>query len=197
NMAVDRGLSAWDVPQRFILSGTFELPFGAGKPVGRDARGVFRTLTSGWTINPIVNIYSGLPFNPTLATPVANTGTGSRPNRIASGALGDPAVSAWFDKTAFTTPALYTFGNSGRDILFGPPTRQCDVNFAKDFPFGKDTSRNLQFRAEMFNLFNTPQFNNPNASIGSPGAGIVTAAGDKANFTRTERQIQLALKFYF
>lgn len=197
NMKVDRGLSAWDVPQRFILSGTFELPYGSGRPFGSSAPGVLRAILGGWTINPIINVYSGLPFNPTLATSVANTGTSSRPNRITSGKLSDPTVSAWFDKTAFATPALYTFGNSGRDVLFGPPTRQVDVNFEKDFPFGKEASRNLQFRAEMFNLLNTPQLNNPNASIGSPGAGIITAAGDKANFTRTERQIQLALKFYF
>ena len=197
NMKLDRGLSNWDVPQRFILSGTFELPFGAGKPVGRDASKFVQTLIGGWTVNPIVNFYSGLPFSPSLSTSVANTGTSSRPNRIRSGTIANPGTSKWFDTSAFSTPALYTFGDSGRNILFGPGTRQADVNLSKNFPLGEKGSRSLQFRAEFFNISNTPQLNNPNASIGSPAAGIITAAGDKANFTRTERQIQFALKFYF
>jgi hypothetical protein len=55
----------------------------------------------------------------------------------------------------------------------------------------------LQFRVETFNLFNTPQFNNPNVSIGSAIAGTISSAGRPADFSRTSRQIQLALKFYF
>jgi len=197
NMKLDRALSAWDIPQRFILSGTFDLPFGTGKPFGSGAPRAVKALMSGWAMNPILNLYSGFPFTPALATSVSNTGTSSRPNRIASGTLSNPTVNAWFDKNAFVTPTIYTFGNSGRDILFGPGTHQLDVNLEKNFTFGKESARNIQFRAEFFNIFNTPQFNNPNATIGSPSAGIITAAGDKANFTRTERQIQLALKFYF
>jgi len=197
NMKLERAVSAWDIAQRFFLSGTFELPFGTGKPIGSDSPGVLRALISGWAINPILNLYTGLPFTPTLATSVSNTGTSSRPNRIGSGKLSHPSVTRWFDIGAFATPAIYTFGNSGRDILFGPATHQLDANIERNFPLGKEHERSIQFRAEFFNVFNTPEFNNPNASIGSPSAGIITAAGDKANFTRTERQIQLALKLYF
>ena len=103
----------------------------------------------------------------------------------------------WFDATAFTTPAVYNFGNSGRNILSGPGTKQIDVNFEKSTYFSQEKNRYLQLRVECFNLFNTPQFNNPNATIGSPTVGTISAAGDPANFTRTSRQIQAALKFYF
>ncbi len=72
-----------------------------------------------------------------------------------------------------------------------------DVNFEKTTYLSGERSRYVQFRMEMFNLFNTPQFNNPNISIGSPTVGTISSAGDPANFTRTSRQIQLALKFYF
>jgi hypothetical protein len=72
-----------------------------------------------------------------------------------------------------------------------------DLNLEKDTYISEDHSRYLQFRVETFNLLNTPQFNNPNTSIGSPTAGTISSAGQPADFTRTSRQIQLALKLYF
>ena len=55
----------------------------------------------------------------------------------------------------------------------------------------------VQFRAEMFNIFNTPQFNNPAAAIGSPTAGVISSAGSPLTFQRTSREVQMALKLYF
>jgi hypothetical protein len=173
------------------------MPFGPGKPIGRDVTGVARKLVEGWMVNPIIVMQTGLPFSPALVASVANTGTFSRPDRIASGEVETRTVDRWFDPTAFTTPALFTFGNSGRNILTGPGTRQVDVSFQKTTAFSADGARSLQFRAEFFNLFNTPQFNNPDVNIGSPNAGRILSAGDPANFTRTSRQIQLGLKLYF
>ena len=71
------------------------------------------------------------------------------------------------------------------------------MNLEKNTYLSEDRSRYLQFRVETFNLFNTPQFNNPNASIGSPTVGTISSAGQPADFTRTSRQVQLALKLYF
>jgi hypothetical protein len=144
-----------------------------------------------------VTVATGFPFTPSLATPVANTGTSSRPNWLSKLVLSDPTPNCWFNTAAFGTPALYTFGNCGRDILYGPGTHEVDLNLEKDSYFSGDHGRYLQFRVETFNLFNTPQFNNPNASLGSPTAGTISAAGRPADFTRTSRQIQLALKLYF
>jgi hypothetical protein len=197
NRKGDRGRSDWDVAHRFVFSSTYELPFGPGKRFGAGLGRIGSKLLDGWNINGIVQLSSGLPLTPTLATPVANTGTSSRPNCIASSVLSNPTPNRWFDPSAFTTPALYNFGNCGRGTLNGPGTHQVDVNVVKTSYFSSDRSRYLQLRAETFNLFNSPQFNNPNVSIGSPTVATISSAGDPANFTRTSRQIQLALKFFF
>jgi hypothetical protein len=69
------------------------------------------------------------------------------------------------------------------------------MSLFKSFPFAE--SRRVEFRTEAFNLFNTPQFNNPNSSIGFAGVARVTSAGSPPIYQRTSRQIQLALKLYF
>ena len=70
-----------------------------------------------------------------------------------------------------------------------------DFSASKQFKVGE--RRSLEFRAEAFNALNTPQFNNPNTSIGFSGVGRVTSAGSPTTYQRTSRQIQLALKLYF
>jgi hypothetical protein len=197
NRKGDRGRSDWDVTHRFVFSSTYELPFGPGKPFGHNLGKVGRALVEGWNINGILQLSTGLPFTPSLATAVANTGTSSRPDRIASGYLSDRTPNRWFDPTAFTTPALYKFGNAGRNILNGPGTHQLDVNLAKTTYISADKGRYVQLRMETFNVFNSPQFNNPATAIGSATVATISSAGDVANFTRTSRQIQLGLKFYF
>jgi hypothetical protein len=97
----------------------------------------------------------------------------------------------------FVSPGQYNFGNSGRNIIYGPGTKQVDVSLFKNVNFNRDGSRYVQFRAETFNVFNTPQFNNPKASIGNAAAGTITSAGNPILFQRTSRQIQLAGKIYW
>ncbi len=149
-------------------------------------------------MNGIATFLTGLPFTPTMQTNNLNTGTGSQfPNRLASGVLsaGGRTIDRWFDASAFASPGLYIFGNSGRNILRGPGTRQVDLSLFKSFALGE--SRRVEFRAETFNVSNTPQFNNPNSSIGFAGVARITSAGNPPVYQRTSRQIQLALKFYF
>src|SRR5262249_47118072 len=124
NRKGDRGRSDWDVKHRFVLSSTYELPFGPQKRWGANLGKVGSKLVEGWNLNGILQLSTGLPLTPSLATPVANTGTSSRPNCIANPVLGSPSPSRWFDPAAFTTPALYTFGNCGRNIFDGPGTHQ-------------------------------------------------------------------------
>ena len=155
-------------------------------------------ITGGWQINTIGTFQTGLPFTPTMQTNNLNTGTGSQfPNRIGSGVLpaGERTIDRWFDASAFVAPGQYIFGNSGRNVLYGPGTKQIDLSVFKSFPFLE--SRRLEFRAEAFNVFNTPQFNNPNASIGFSGVARITSAGTPTVYQRTSRQIQLAMKVYF
>lgn len=130
-----------------------------------------------------------MPFTPTLSATTINTGTGQRPDRIADGKLSDPTVDRWFDTSAFTTPAPFTYGNAGRNILYGPGRINFDFSLFKDFRFNEGLR--IQFRGEIFNLLNTPQFDLPNASIGARQAGMITS------IVGTPRQIQLGAKLIF
>jgi hypothetical protein len=92
-------------------------------------------------------------------------------------------------------PGFQVWGNGGRNILWGPGAKQLDFSLFRNFALRENWR--LQFRAEFFNLPNTPQFNPPNNTIGSPNSGSVTSAGSDATLQRTERQVQLALKLIF
>jgi hypothetical protein len=81
--------------------------------------------------------------------------------------------------------------------LYGPGTKQLDLSLFKSFRFGEKAARRLEFRVEAFNVFNTPQFNNPNAGIGFAGVAQITSVGTPTVFQRTSRQIQMAMKLYF
>jgi hypothetical protein len=124
-----------------------------------------------------------------LNAPTVNTGTGSRPDRIGDGRLSHPTVDRWFDTAAFATPAPFTYGNSGRNILYGPGRVNFDFSLFKEFDITKGSR--LQFRVECFNLFNTAQFDLPNAAIGASNAGTITA------IVGTPRQIQFGAKVIF
>jgi len=86
-------------------------------------------------------------------------------------------------------PAQFTYGNAGRNILYGPGRVNFDFSLFKDFRITE--SLKIQFRTEFFNLFNTPQFDLPNATIGSGPAGTITS------IVGIPRQIQFGLKLVF
>jgi hypothetical protein len=101
-------------------------------------------------------------------------------------------VNQWFDKTAFTTPALYSFGNAGRNVLIGPGASNLDLSLFKSFSLRfLGEGRELQFRAETFNLLNHPQFMNPNTRVDIPQGGTITTLANDM------REIQFALKVVF
>jgi hypothetical protein len=106
-------------------------------------------------------------------------------------------VAQWFNPADFAAPGNYTFGNSKKNILFGPGTKEIDASLFKSFKLDSDGTKRLQLRLEGFNIFNTPQFNNPNASIGSSAAGTITSAGTPVLFQRTSREAQFAAKLYW
>jgi hypothetical protein len=178
-----RGPSGFDVRHRFVGNFVYELP-------GRDLRGPLGWIIGGWQTNGILTLSSGRPFTVYMNNSVTN-GAGGWPDRVASGKLDNPTPDLWYDPIAFRRPDTPRFGNSGRGILTGPPTQTLDGGFAKNFRLGEN--RRVQFRAEAFNLTNTPQFNFPNQNFDSPTAGRITSTvGDNAN-----RSMQLALRFDF
>jgi hypothetical protein len=193
-----RGNSDFDIRHSLVLSWSYELPFGRGKRFATGAHGLVQTAVGGWRLNSIDTFSTGSPFTPVMVSSLLNSGSaGQWPNRLGPGTVPEPTIQRWFNPGDFTSPGNYTFGNSGRNILFGPGTKQFDLSVFKEFYFTENPARHLQFRAEAFNVMNTPQFNNPNAQIGNPAAGTITSAGAPLLFQRTSRQIQLALKLYW
>jgi hypothetical protein len=205
-MVCDRGSSDYDIRHSFVLSWSYEIPFGKGKLFGKNLTGAADMVASGWKLNSIMTFQSGSPFSVTSATNTEGSGGGAqRANVVGDWHLPNPGPDLWFNPAAFAVPANYTYGNSGRNIVVGPGTQQIDLSLFKSTPLHLREGMRLEFRTEVFNLFNTPQFNNPNqsgavataASIGIPTAGKLNVAGNPAFFQRTSREIQLALKLYF
>jgi hypothetical protein len=143
---------------------------------------------------------SGLSVNVTCGCDSAQIGTASaRPNWVPGVPLTPASVDIpgnQFNLAAFTAPPLGSFGNVGRNILKGPSAYNFDFSLFKDFKVREHKA--LQFRAEMFNIFNTPQFSNPGASLSAPNSfgkslgTISTPAGFGTN-----RQVQFALRYSF
>jgi hypothetical protein len=146
---------------------------------------------------------SGLPFTPTITNDRANTGVGSQRPELVGTALVQNNVGCWFytssnsacvsqfsgAKDAFAIPAIYTYGNSGRNILRGDNLNQFDFTAMKDFPFTE--TRRLEFRAEFFNLFNHAVFALPGTNINSSSGGQVSSTAN------SNRIIEFAMKLFF
>jgi hypothetical protein len=188
NRRADRGNSPFNIRQRLTFSWNYQLPFGKGRSLLKDS-GIANAILGGWQMNGIASAQTGLPYTPTLASATVNTGGGSRPDRVADGTLDEPGPDRWFDVAAFTSPAPFTYGNAGRNILDGPGRVNFDFSLFKDFPI-TERSR-IQFRTEFFNLFNTPQFDLPNSTVGVGNAGTITG------IVGIPRQIQFGLKLVF
>jgi hypothetical protein len=190
NLAADYDNSDMDIPNRFVASATYELPFRAS--------GKLNPFVQGWQVNTIFQFYDGFPFSVSASSGVGD-GLTPRAQLVANGngslPSGQRTLGEWFNPAAFANSAPGTWGDSGRNILQGPGTKNVDFSVFKNTHLTESTT--LQLRAEFFNLFNTPQFDNPGATLGAASIGKVSSAGDEPLFQRLERQIQLAAKFSF
>ncbi len=184
DLAGNKSSSNYDVRQRFVVSGFYQLPFGK-------SGGFASYLIRNWQLSGIFSAQGGQHLTPTLSTDPSSTGATAHPNRIADGNLpsGQGTPKHWFDTAAFTVPNCVCFGNSGRNILVTPGFIDLDLGIIRDFMFAE--RYRLQFRVESFNLANHPNFGLPNAVIGNPAAGSITTTINPA------RQNQFALKLYF
>jgi len=190
NTAWERALSDFDIPHNLAVSWGYELPVGRGKRFLNGASGFANALLGGWQVQGIVVVRSGRPFTPTISADRANIGIGGqRPIRTGSGALDNPTVERWFDTSAFVLPSQFTYGNSGANILREDRFKTFDFSIFKQFRVTEGSQ--LQFRAEAFNVTNTPSFNAPNTAIDTAAGGRVTSAAS------LPRQIQFALKYNF
>jgi hypothetical protein len=182
NVPADRSLSSNDVPQRLILSYTVDLPFGIGKRFGDAARGVTSKVISGWGFSGISTFQSGFPL---VLTAQGNTlyynfgGNTIRPNVVPdcqksiSGSA-QSRLDGWFNTSCFTQPGDFAFGNESRNdsTLRAAGIHNWDMALFKNTTVSERVS--VQFRAEVFNLFNRVQFGPPGTSLGTPQFGVVS-----------------------
>jgi hypothetical protein len=215
DVANGRGLSDFDARHRFVVSGFYELPFHGNR------------LVSGWEVGTIVQAQSGNPLNVTTGisnftgTTALTAGGGLRPDLLMPvGTTGNPAQ--WFTNnlvcTPFTqagitqplcsatpnagfalplgaSPAGDHFGNLGRNVFTGPGFVNTDLSLVKNT---KLTERmHLQFRTEAFDVFNHPNFGNPNLNPQSSSFGRITSTRFPTGDFGSARQLQVSLKLQF
>lgn len=181
NRRLNKALSAFDTPNLFTASWVYQLPFGKGRKYG-STNPVLNAFAGGWDFDGIIRAQSGNP----VAIGGNNVGRSAK--------LSNPAIAKWFDTTAFVpTPAftIQTTGPRSPDVRTDS-LRNVDAVLVKSFAFGVfKHETTLQFRAECFNLLNTPRFGGPNTSVTSSAFGVVTS---QAN---TPREFQFGLKLKF
>jgi hypothetical protein len=206
NLAAERSLSSYDVPQNLVISYGVDLPFGRGRHFLSDAHGVVGVLATGWRANGITSFHSGTPLallsgapndlNNLFGYSTSFAGTNIiRPNAVQgcnpkiSGSA-QSRLNEWFNTACFTAPGLFSLGDESRT---DSRIRTAGVN-NWDFSLSKITSlterAQLQFSAEFYNVFNRVQFGPPNPTLGA-GFGVVTS---QVNQPRT---IQFALRVSF
>jgi hypothetical protein len=146
-------------------------------------------------MNTIVTAQTGLPFVVSSGTDTANTAAGGvyRPNLIAppTANCGDSHLTSCISSASYALPpaGVYIYGNEGRNLLHGPGLFNMDYSLLRGFAI-KERLR-LQFRAELFNIFNHPNFNNPSAVFGTGSFGNITST------STNNREIQFGLKLLF
>ena len=185
NSSLERGLSDFDLRHRFTLSYSYDLLAGKGKLLG------------GWRTTGVWTAQGGAPFTAYLLSGNDNSNTGmgtlgfganNRPNVVRDPSLANQGPDGWFNTSAFAIAPYGSFGNAGRNILTGPGLQTVNLAVLKDTALSE--GKTLQFRAEIFNTLNHPNFNLPDNFLGSPTFGKIQSAG-------APRRIQLGVKFLF
>ena len=187
NLRSNRSNSSLDVPVVLTVSAVYQLPFGKGKQFATE--GPASRLLGGWQLNGILSARSGTPFTVTINFDNANANGGTqRPNQIGN-PQGPKTLQEWFNTKAFAVAPQYTYGNTGRNSLFGPRYTDLDTSLFRSFQLPKNES--LESRFEFFNVLNHPQFSNPDGTLEDATFGQIQY------ITGNPRELQLGLKYIF
>ena len=187
DVSKERGDADYDVRHRYALSYIYDLP-------DANYEGLAGHILNGWAVSGILTLQSGRPFTVFQPAPFGVSGTfgfGERPDLVA-GTDPVPANQGpdnWINAAAFVTPTRGTFGDLGRNTLRGPSLKNLDLSIGKNFQI--DEERQIQFRAEFFNLTNHVNLGLPNQQFGLPDFGEIGTT-----VTR-QRQIQFGLRYEF
>ncbi|MEO6805594.1 MAG: carboxypeptidase-like regulatory domain-containing protein [Edaphobacter sp.] len=185
---LERDSSSGDMANVTSFSGTYDLPAGRGHWFA--SSGVGNALLGGWELNTILTLQSGMPVTVTQSTN-NNSFAGfalQRPNIVGNSSLpaSQRTPAHYFNTAAFATAPQFVIGTASRNPVRGPAYRDLDLALVKHTKLieGMD----MEFRAEMFNLTNTPEFSQPNGSFGSAAFGSITST------TTDPRVVQFALR---
>jgi hypothetical protein len=181
-----------DVRHNFILSGTYELPWGRGRSRGAEWSGAKNALLGGWRMGAIFQARTGLPVTVIDGRNRSLQGErgAERPNCVGDPHPADQSIDHWLDINAFEAAPLGTFGNCPVGVARAPGYWNLDLMLGKSFPLGGD--RSFEFRVEAFNALNHPNFGAPFRDIAAPNTfGTIT------NTVSAPRTIELVGKLYF
>ena len=196
NFNLSRASSGFDVRQRVVLSGLYELPFGKGKAL-LNRGGLWNTILGGWQMTSILSYQQGLPFSVTVANALQRLGASNlmdwRSDLVGDPFIDHPTQNLWFNPAAFALPQAadksWHYGNSGRNILRADGIGNLDSGLMKTFDI---TERiHAQFRWEVFNVCNSPQYADPINGVDNPDLGKVKST------LNSPRQMQFALRLSF
>lgn len=188
---LNRSLSGFDRTHNFQLTNITELPFGRGRQLLAN-RGLLTALASGWQISNVISLMSGQPFSiGSSASSLNAPGNTQRADQVKDtvekpGGIGPG--QPWFDPTAYAPVNEARFGTAGFNSLRGPGVANWDLGLHRRFQLS--AGFDLQFRADAFNVTNTPKFNNPRSTAGSSGFGEIFSSYG-------QREIRLGLRLGF
>jgi hypothetical protein len=182
NLRNERSKSAYDIPQRAVITGLWETPFF------KSDHGWKRQVLGGWNLNGIMSLQSG-------QTIFLSSATGGRPNVVAGQ---DPHASGqsltnWFNKAAFSVPAAFTFGTAGRAIPNVMSDGMFDLDLSLYKTFAIKERYKIELKGEAYNSTNTPTFDVPGREVTNALFGVVTATA----LNPRPRSVQLSLRFTF
>jgi hypothetical protein len=190
----DKGPASFDVKHRAVMSLIYQLPFGRGRQFGQGMPAPVNFVAGGWSVTSIATFATGAPFDITAPNTTGYGNVTHRANRVCGGqseSLEDSVRTngfQWFDTSCFVAPLSGYYGNSARNVLYGPGTHNWDIGIQKFFPIHEELR--LEFRGEMFNAFNHAQFNAPNSSVVGSTFGLINSA-------RAPRLGQFAMRMLF
>jgi hypothetical protein len=197
NLRAERGNGSGDVRHNVTFNILYNLPVGTGHRLFRT--GIPSRMFSGWKVSSLGIFRTGIADTVYIGTNTYGNQnfTNQRPDCVpgVSEYASAKSVNGWLNPAAFSMPAAGTYGNCARNTFYGPSFKQIDFSLLKDTNLGE--SRDLEFRAEFFNIFNHPNFDQPDSYYGTPGFGQIFNTLGRTIGGGTSRQIQMALKFTF
>ena len=174
NFKGDYGNSDYDTRNTFVGFVSYQVPGSSNR---------LRALTNGWQVNSLLSFHGGQPFSVAASGDISGTAQGTdravQVSRVRVGAQGQKAGAQWIDLSPtgpFADPALGTFGTSRRNQYFGPGYSDVDLSVFKETKLGERAS--IQFRAEMFNVFNRANYAPPGGGSVNPAGGNLSVGGD-------------------